>query len=134
MELSLIKASPTASACALGKTLAHQLPVHEASAGDTAVLLGQAEAKKMVRHFSSVFPCSLCLGTSQDTVPDSAPTPDDDFHCHAQKFLSKDSEISICNAFPNHSLPSPFFTVAVAVPHSFTCHNTLSSQMLCTIR
>jgi len=52
MKLSLIKASPTASAFALGKTLAHQLPVHDTSAGDTAVLLGQEEAEKTVRHFS----------------------------------------------------------------------------------
>lgn len=53
MNCSLIKVSPTASACALGNTPAHQLPAREASAGDIA-LLEQEEAEKMVRHFSSV--------------------------------------------------------------------------------
>lgn len=79
MNSSLIKVSLTASACALGKTLAHQLPAHEASAGDIALLLEQEEAEKMVRHFSSEFPCLLCTGTGQDTVSNSALTPDDDF-------------------------------------------------------
>ena len=133
MNSSLIKVSPTASVCALGKTLTHQLPADEASAGDIAVLLEQEEAEEMVRHFSSEFPCLLCTGTGQDTVSNSALTPDDDFYRHAQEFVSKDSEIGICNAFLKHSLPPPPFTVAVAVLRSFTCHNTLSSQMLCTI-
>lgn len=87
----------------------------------------------MVRHFSSEFPCLLCTVTSQDTDSHSTLTPDDDFYCHAQEFASKDSEIGICNAFLKHSLPSLLFTAAAAVLHPFTCHNTLSSPMLCTI-
>lgn len=39
------KGITTASVCALAKTLAHQLPAHEASAGDIAVLLEQEEAE-----------------------------------------------------------------------------------------
>ena len=87
----------------------------------------------MVRHLSSEFPCLFCIGTGQDTVSNSVLTPDDDFYCHAEKYVSKDSEIGICNAFLKHSPPSPLFTVAVAVLRSFTCHNTLPSQILCTI-
>lgn len=133
MKSSVIKVSPTASACALGKTLTHQWPAHEASAGDIGVLLEQEEAEETVRHFSSEFPCLFCTGTGQDTASESVLTPDDDFYCHAQKFVSKDSEIGICNAFLKHSLPPSLFRVATAVLRSFTCHNTLSSQMLCTI-
>lgn len=84
MKSSVIKVSPSASVCALGKMLAHQLPAHEASAGDIAVLLEQVEAEEMVRHFSSEFPCLFCTGTDQDTVSNSVLTPDDDFYCHAQ--------------------------------------------------
>lgn len=87
----------------------------------------------MVRHFGSDFLCLLCTATGQDTASDSVLTPDNDFYCHAQEFAPKDSEIGICNAFLKHSLPSLLFTAAAAVPRPFTCHNTLSPQMLCTI-
>lgn len=71
MDSSLIKVSPTASAFALGKTPAHQLPAHEASAGDIALLLEQEEAEKLVRHFKFSFPaCSaLELARTQSPIP-----------------------------------------------------------------
>lgn len=78
-----------------GKTLAHQQPVDEASAGDVAVLLGQDEAEEMAMHISSEFPCLLCFAISQDTAFDSVLTTDDDFYCHAHKFVSKDGKIGI---------------------------------------
>lgn len=56
MKSSLTEVSPTASACALGKTLTHQLPAHGAPAGDRAVLLWQEEAEETARHFNSEFP------------------------------------------------------------------------------
>lgn len=127
MNSSLIKASPTASQCALGKTPTNYL--HMSMCWGQSILLEQEEAEEMVSISVQSFPACFALQLASDSVL----TPDDDFYCHAQEFASKDSEIGICNAFLKHSLPSLLFTAAAAVLHPFTCHNTLSSQMLCTI-
>lgn len=131
MNSSLIKASQTASQCALGKTPTNCL--HMSMCWGQSHFPRARGGRRDGKHFSSEFPCLLCTVTGQDTASDSVLTPDNDFYCHAQEFASKDSEIGICNAFLKHSLPSLLFTAVAAVTHPFTWHNTLSSQMLCTI-